>query len=419
MERIDFNQLDLEGITREYPAIDLEKAVRRNDEANLKFITGLVSKCKRVEHLIIPSESDQWLLQAIKRLPQSIVTVTLGSLPFCTPPSGISNTEINLVVANCTSETLKGVKNIIMESANVDRTFRVFLLDFYYHRKSLNITNLLGKIVKELHIVTSKAHLHFQGPLGSCRLLTHLSLFGMTSVAQLALINALEDMRHLSHLTIGETILSDGKVINVLPSCSNLTHLGLFYTKVSDMGLKELASLSRRLVSLCVTADNFLGECSSACAFLGGNWQHLKNLTLISTSSGFYERYDIPFRIRRTMMTTDTTDKKTNHISSSIDPRSMPSISSLSLINSVDSVADLSQKIAKWNICELDISHCLGVTGNLSCLLRTCSTSLNSLILHDCGLNSQDLKSLAQANVQGKLPEPRHLDVSENHGYDF
>ena len=229
VERIDFRQLDLEGITREYPAIDLEKAVRRNDEANLKLITGLVSECKCVEHLIVPRESDQWLLQAIKHLPQSIATVALGSLLFCTPPSGISNTEINLVVANCTSETLKEVKNIIMESANVDRTFRVFLLDFYYHRKSLNITNLLGKIVKELHTVTSEAaHLHFQGPLDSCRLLTHLSLFRMTTLAQFALINALEDMSHLRHLTIGETILSDGKVINVLPSCSNLTHLGLF-----------------------------------------------------------------------------------------------------------------------------------------------------------------------------------------------
>ena len=119
-----------------------------------------------------------------------------------------------------------------MESANVNRTFRD-------HRKSLNITNLLGKIVKELHIVTKVAVLHFQGPLGSCRLLTHLSLFRMTSLAQCALINALEDTRHLSHLTIGQTILSDSKVINVLPSCSNLMHLGLFYTNISDAGLKE------------------------------------------------------------------------------------------------------------------------------------------------------------------------------------
>ena len=130
-----------------------------------------------MEHLIVPSEPDQWLLQAIKHLPQSIATVTLGRLPFCTPPSGISNTEINLVVADCTSETLKEVKNAIMESVNTGRTFRVFLLDFYDYRKSLNITNLLGTIVKELHIVTKEAHLHFQGPLGSCRLLTHLSLF--------------------------------------------------------------------------------------------------------------------------------------------------------------------------------------------------------------------------------------------------
>ena len=65
------------------------------------------------------------------------------------------------------------------------------------------------------------------------------------------------------------------------------------------------------------------------------------------------------------------------------------------------------------------MSHCLGITGNVSCLLHTCSISLSSLILHDCGLNSQDLKSLAHANVEGKLPKLRHLDVSENQGYDF
>ena len=261
-----------------------------------------------MEHLTVPSESDQWLLQAIKHLSPSIATVTLGRLPFCTPPSGISNTEMTLVVARCTSETLKEVKNAIMESANTGRTFRMFLLDFYDHRKSLNITNLLGKIVQELHIVTKAAHLHFQGPFGSCRLLIHLSLFRKTTLAQFALINALEDMRHLTHLTIVHTILSNSKVINVLPSCSNLTHLSLFYTKVSDMGLKELASLSRRLVSLCMTADNFLGECSCACAFLGGNWQNLKDFTLINTSSSFYERYNIPFPRRQTKM---TTDKKT------------------------------------------------------------------------------------------------------------
>ena len=62
----------------------------------------------------------------------------------------------------------------------------------------------------------------------------------------------------------------------------------------------------------------------------------------------------------------------------------------------------------------LDISHSSGITGNLSVLLRHSFPSLNTLILSDCGLNSQDLCSLAQASVDGRLPQFRHLDISDN-----
>ena len=63
---------------------------------------------------------------------------------------------------------------------------------------------------------------------------------------------------------------------------------------------------------------------------------------------------------------------------------------------------------------KLDISHGLGITGNLSVLLRHSFPSLNSLILSNCGLNSQDLCHLAIASVKGRLPVLRHLDISEN-----
>ena len=63
---------------------------------------------------------------------------------------------------------------------------------------------------------------------------------------------------------------------------------------------------------------------------------------------------------------------------------------------------------------KLDISHSSGITGNLSVLLCHSFPSLNSLVLSDCGLNSQGLCSLAQANVEGRLPQLIHLDISEN-----
>ena len=63
---------------------------------------------------------------------------------------------------------------------------------------------------------------------------------------------------------------------------------------------------------------------------------------------------------------------------------------------------------------KLDISHSSGMTGNLSRLLSKEFSSLNNLILSDCGLNAQDLLSLAQAKNKGRLPQLKHLDISQN-----
>ena len=70
---------------------------------------------------------------------------------------------------------------------------------------------------------------------------------------------------------------------------------------------------------------------------------------------------------------------------------------------------------AKFSIVQkLDISHNSHISGKLIILVDHRFPSLNALILSDCGLNSRDLKSLAQASANSKLPELRHLDLSQN-----
>ena len=63
----------------------------------------------------------------------------------------------------------------------------------------------------------------------------------------------------------------------------------------------------------------------------------------------------------------------------------------------------------------MDISHSTGITGCLSILLCHKLSSLETLILHDCGLNSHDARNLAQANVGGRLLYLKHLDISKNY----
>ena len=57
-----------------------------------------------------------------------------------------------------------------------------------------------------------------------------------------------------------------------------------------------------------------------------------------------------------------------------------------------------------------------GLTGNLSALFTHSFPTLNTLILRWCELNANDLQSLARADVEGKLPQLRHLDISHNLG---
>ena len=75
-------------------------------------------------------------------------------------------------------------------------------------------------------------------------------------------------------------------------------------------------------------------------------------------------------------------------------------------------------------IRKIDLSHnCFGASGKLSILLENGFPELHTLILSDCELNCVDLKSLARAKVEGKIPELKHLDISLNdkiHGHvDF
>ena len=74
----------------------------------------------------------------------------------------------------------------------------------------------------------------------------------------------------------------------------------------------------------------------------------------------------------------------------------------------------ISQNLIDRKLWKIDISHSSGISGNLSVLLCHHFLLLNSLILSDCRLNSTDLRHLSQARVEGRLPQLKYLDISEN-----
>ena len=100
-----------------------------------------------------------------------------------------------------------------------------------------------------------------------------------------------------------------------------------------------------------------------------------------------------------------------------LDPINSPSLNHLALRRFICSVQHL-YMVTKSKILtklkKLDISHSTGMSGTLSILLCHSFPSLDTLILSDCGLNLLDLNSLANASAKGRLPELKHLDISQN-----
>ena len=66
-------------------------------------------------------------------------------------------------------------------------------------------------------------------------------------------------------------------------------------------------------------------------------------------------------------------------------------------------------------LSELSISSTDGLMGNLSSLIGSLLPEVeDALTLSNCALTSQDLASLAQANVKGGFPVLKYLDISCN-----
>ena len=82
-------------------------------------------------------------------------------------------------------------------------------------------------------------------------------------------------------------------------------------------------------------------------------------------------------------------------------------------------LCDLNRQASKYarvfhELKALDMTLNPNISGHLSLLMCNNFPNLNILVLRACELDSDDLTSLAQANSQGRLPELRHLDISQN-----
>lgn len=80
------------------------------------------------------------------------------------------------------------------------------------------------------------------------------------------------------------------------------------------------------------------------------------------------------------------------------------------------SLTGLAQSLTLGKLNKLALRRGSGITGKLSELLSQKFIHLSTLSVSDCDLDPEDVRSLARANLAGRLPELKHLDVSGNAG---
>ena len=156
--------------------------------------------------------------------------------------------------------------------------------------------------------------------------------------------------------------------VNFLPkiSCLNLTSLCLFLTEIDSSGVLDAI-----------------------------NKGMLPNLKSLGVSLG-------------------DKDLKRKVLKLNIESLNLKQLRSLTLHHCITKPISLEILATYLELHKLDISHSSGIKGKLNKLFSQIFPSLNSLILSACGLNSLDLCSLAQASVEGRLPQLVHLDISQN-----
>ena len=132
----------------------------------------------------------------------------------------------------------------------------------------------------------------------------------------------------------------------------------------------------------------------------------LPNLTHLSVS---VEKHQIKIPAKRTMW---------SYVSSSSSKVLVQSeLTSLILHGFIVSTSQLhaaAKSVKQSHVKQFDISGSTGISGQLSVLFGYNFDSLKDLVLCNCGLNEEDLKNLALASSQEKLPEVKYLDISEN-----
>ena len=404
---------DVTKIINTYPGLDIQGAFKKQDDLSLKFFKRLFQELYKGTDIIFPKSLEElkWILLTMGSTHQHIIVPGLNM-------SRINQTEVFIH----TEDT--HLSELLDARINVGRIHCQLTLS---QVKSVNLSKFLCKSMKTLNIYSNHTSAILSDrPLPSSPHLAHLLMRNLTIHENaLGALCAAVSEGHLPNLT-------DFSIINCKGVAGKLSLLfrsewpQLSHLKLCEIGLEvtDLDTLSKH--GSLIPNLKFL-ELSPNDYFRRSFFLEQTNLTSLFLGEVVLDGIGETGNIIPDVTNLGLSLKEDSRLS---QLNHLKSVQSIVLYRCIRKASDLEtlamvKKNLKYTLHKLDISHSRGISGQMPLFLgqltlyetilhRHSFPSLSSLILSDCGLNSHDLCSLAQASVEGRFPVLKQLDISYN-----
>ena len=411
LKLINVHQLDLGGISDTFPSLTFPNAVRMRDKLVMEFLRDIFSSCQNARCLLMGNEDlDPFIIDSLAPIVPRLSEIYCfgdryrvgGFTMDIDPEPDIFPQMLNIFISQSNREVLQSCLRYSKRRISVC----VFLLELESH---FNLSPFLDERIERLHVLNISRSVCkiFCYPLTKrCPLLTHLYLRGLwvqksvlTALSMAALDNKLPVLTRLDlpmcHFVETDSILQMFQCLQ-----RTLTHLSLRNCFLSKDGL-DIITGHKTLLPEVPSLELPFGPLSHKLV----TWEYCKNLKELRVSFESNEKKNDCDKMEVNFL------KQMNSINlcrltSLILHRCICSTKHLYLMTNGKFLAQLGK---------LDISHSVGITGSLSILLSHKFTSLETLTLYDCGLNSHVALNLAKANTDGRLSSLKHLDLSQNY----
>ena len=444
------SELSLTTLAEQYPAMSITDVLKKGDQLVWDFFSGFFSQCKEVRTLVIGEEYPMEGILTIARpllgsamyvhVDKEVGISVLNKFQLALSVNKFGGTLENkrktlyrnvIHLTSCNSvDVLTGVMlKIALESAfDVSTGFcRIYSFSRFL-RLSSQECNLKKLCIDSINVGSKSL-------IPICHYLTHLILKNLTldrkTVAGLCSAAKRDKLPCLTHLSLENCKVENCKdpLLSKLfeSEWSDLSHLDI---RRCDLKVSDFATLCNALKP----SDRQLLPSLSALALTFNN---IPKYTVALTHLLIKSNLPLTTLFLETMNSEENLDfiekmywrnmPNLIHLGISLKWCEPPHyclnyirlglvrIKSLVLHNCVDNrktLGDIGKKCGSLTF--LDITHCEVISGHLPRLLANSFPLLTSLVLSDCYLNSEDVKSLAEAKEKGRLPQLKHLDISFN-----